>query len=296
MRPHTRENLYWLLQQSVLSGRRGLAAEEYLTALNAAFGPIFRAFQDRSVVVDYTATGAVDAYRLHYVPHYAYMAYRGLVLLPEALYRRIGEAGLVYHAVAAGPFPEIVGVVEAAAARGVERGRIDVTVFDIAVDTWRDAAEQSARIARRLSPGIEIRMRFEQADLRYEPSWLLTPADLVTMQNCLNEFCHDGVPGPAVLALVNSVNRGGGLVVVDLSKYGPTRRAVSALEAELRGVGFTELARFDPEHTETTPFKQVPRDTFFHFYGFRRAADDISWERDYPPKKNLNFSWSVWSR
>ncbi len=284
------------MQQSVLSGRHGLAAEEYPTALNAAFGPIFAAFQDRTVAVDYTAPGSVDAYRLHYMPHYAYMAYRALEQLPEGLHRRITREGLVYHAVAAGPFPEIVGVVEAAAARGVERGRIDVTIFDIAVDAWRRAAEESAVIARRLSPGIEIRVRFEQCDLRAEPRWLPAPADLVTMQNCLNEFCHNGVPGAGVTAFAEAVNAGGGLAVVDLSKYGPTRRAVAVLEGRLLDAGFTPLARFDADHTEVTPFRQLPRETFFHFYRIRRAADEISWERDYPPKKHLNFSWSIWSR
>lgn len=224
------------------------------------------------------------------------MAFQGLAMLPANLYRRIANPGLVYHAVAAGPFPEIIGVVEAAAAHGVERGHIDVSIFDIAVDTWRHAVEANISIARRLSPQIEIRVHYEQVDLYAAPPWLLAPADLVTMQNCLNEFCHDGVPGPAVMAFANAVNLGGGLVVTDLTKYDPTRRAVTALEATLPAGGFLTLARFDPGHTEVTPFGHVPRDTFFHFYRFRKTSEDGAWEYDYPPKKNLNFSWSVWSR
>jgi hypothetical protein len=295
MRQTTRESLYRLVENSVLRRHRGLSARAYLQGLGASYDVLWNAYQNKNVVVDYGAERAVEAYRLHYLPHYAYMAYRGLAALPKELLRRIAAPGLRFTAVAAGPFPEVVGLVEAAAMCGIRRGHIAATIFDINVDVWETAIRESVEMAAQLMPEITVALRLRRIDLRDRAPDGVPPADVLILQNCINEVCHDGRPTQATLTLLRSVDPGGSVVVVDFNNYFAATESVSRLERWMDANGFRPLARFDPQHEERTPFGYPPVTTFYNFYG-AVARPGGGYDKVREPRQHLKYSWSVWSR
>jgi hypothetical protein len=282
MRPTTRESLYRLVENSVLKRHWGLSARTYLRELGAAYDVLWDAYQTRNVVVDYGAEGAAEAYR-------------GLAQLPAELLHRIRAPGLRLTSVAAGPFPEILGLVEAAAMRDVEHGRIAATIYDINVDVWTRAVRASVEIAAQLVPGIAVDLQLRRVDLRDAPHDDFPTADVLILQNCINEICHDGRPTDATLAFLQSIAPGGAVVIVDFNNYDRARQSVARLEQWLTANRFRPLARFDPEHEERTPFGYPPGRTFYNFYGAVPRPGG-GYDKTREPRQNLRYSWSVWSR
>ncbi|MBV8371034.1 MAG: hypothetical protein JO036_19140 [Candidatus Eremiobacteraeota bacterium] len=223
------------------------------------------------------------------------MAFRGTAGLPAELLSKIAQSHLRLTSVAAGPFPEIIGLVEAAVTRGVERGRIDATVYDINADVWMDAARASVEIAADLVPGITVDLRLRRIDVREPPPATLPAADVLTFQNCANEICHDGKPTAATLAFLRSVAPHGAVVLVDFNNYSNALQSIPRLERWLRENGFRPLAVFDAQHEERTPFGYPPGRTFYNFYG-ATARPGGGYDKLREPRQNLKFSWSVWSR
>lgn len=215
--------------------------------------------------------------------------------LPAELLRRIRTPGLRLTSVAAGPFPEIIGLAEAAAMRDVERGRVAATIYDINVEVWTNAVRASVAISAQLGPGIAVDLRLRRIDLRAAPRDDFPAADVVILQNCMNEICHDGRPTHATLAFLQSIAPGGAVVIVDFNNYERARQSVTRLEQWLTASRFRPLARFDPGHEERTPFGYPPGRTFYNFYGAVPRPGG-GYDKIREPRQNLRYSWSVWSR
>jgi SAM-dependent methyltransferase len=294
MRDETIQTLYGRVGRSILGTRPRSVGLAYLEELGRALETIWHAYRDTRVTVDYSAPGVAEAYRLHYLPHYAYTAYLSLEPIEDAVFTRAMGAGLRVGVFAAGPLPEVIAIVERCAAAGVERGLIRLSAYDIAAAAWNDSAERSVAIARDLSPGLEMEFRYDSIDLRAEPI-PLPLFDIVLVQHCLNEICHDGEPTPTMLSIIASVAVGGGIALSDLTRYAASR-TVPALEALLARQGFANRARFDRTMDHRTPFWRVPTASFFAFYGHTRNEAGGFDARLVRSRKNLKVSWSTWQR
>jgi SAM-dependent methyltransferase len=294
MRTFALQNLYDWVEQSVLASRRGFVARAHLARLGIVFESVWNAYQSSTVAVDYGAPDVADAYRLHYLPHYSFTAYRALEVLPFSFYDNVRSGRCVVAVVAAGPLPEVIAIAERCALEDA-RGRIELHAYDIAASTWERAARESVGLARRLNPNVHIDLHYHAVDLRQRLTDL--PAfDLMTFQHCINELLHDGRPVPGVRDLIAAVAPGGMVVFSDFNQYASSVALVRRFEEMFEAQGWSSVATFSGDHVERTPFEYVPSETFWSFYGFARGESGQLKPRVFPPRKILKFSWSAHRR
>jgi hypothetical protein len=291
MRENTQTRLYNLVEDVVVRRRGEGTPDAYLRLLGEEFDRLWGQYRRSEVKVDYGSDLTVDAYRLHFLPHYALMTFYALDGL-EVL-RRIPREGLDVACVASGPLPEIIGLAEAAIAGGIDRGAIRCTAYD-ACPSWSPAARDSVQIARELAPNITIEIAERTVDLMAEAPHL-PEYDLVVFQNCLNEVCHFGQPTECALAFCTRVRRGGNVVIIDQNRYEGNVQTITTWRNVLTDQhGFQVRSRFDPSMEKRWEMRP-PNRTFYEFYGAKRKPEG-GWEVKRQPRKGFRFSWEILSR
>ena len=226
-------------------------------------------YRDIAVTVDYSDPITVDAYRLHFLPHYARMAFFALSDLN--ILAQIRD-GLDVAFVASGPLPEIIGLVEAAAKQGINRGLIRCTTYDLN-ESWLNAAHNSIAIAKQLVPGIQVELTEVVTDLRDSPP-LLPRYDLVTFQNCLNEFCRHGQPTEYALLLSATVRTDGYVAIIDQTRYdGNIETILSWRDTLTEQYGFQVVHRFEPDNEYRWDLRpRIGRSSHFTAHSVFRVA------------------------
>jgi hypothetical protein len=241
--------------------------------------------------------GFVEAYRLHYLPHYAYTAFQALEALPSPIYQRVAANRCDVAVAAAGPTPEVIAIAERCAMAGLAGGSITLHAFDIASSLWEPAATQSIALARRLLPNLRFDFQYHHLDIGRQVSEPFSEFDLVTFQHCTNELASGGELAPGFVGLLNSVRTDGTLVFSDLTQYTRTISTIRRLERVLSEAGWRPASRFDETHEERSPFIWLPTETVHGIYEFARV-DGVGPYRPRRrwPRRDLKYSWSAWHR
>jgi len=120
---------------------------------------------------------------------------------------------------------------------------------------------------------------------------LLPRYDLVTFQNCLNEFCRHGQPTEYALLLSATVRTDGYVAIIDQTRYdGNIETILSWRDTLTEQYGFQVVHRFEPDNEYRWDLRP-PNRTFFAFYGAQRVPG--GWNVPRQRRKNFRFSWEI---
>lgn len=266
-----------LAQNMVQSGYPTLKPSVWMPLLRPSLKNLRNAYRTDAVVsVDYTQKKTAQAYLLAYAPYHIQQSFETLKTLPSSVIKRLSKQSTIeLVCVCGGPGPEVIAFQLWLKSHGIYPKTLKVHVYDKHAKGWNQFAnfKRSPQLK-----GTKIHWYYHAKDMRSLSDFHavglvdnpLATADVVMVQNCLNEI---DVSSPNNTLLFKGMKSKAALVVSDLSRYNSNRRKMHSLRRSLSG---SHIVR------ELT-------DVNFHTFSYTTALERhlFSYESGARPRRNL---------
>ena len=226
-----------LAQNIVQSGYPTLKPSVWMPLLRPSLKNLRTAYRTDGIVsVDYTKKKTAQAYLLAYAPYHIQQSLETLETLPSSVIKRLSKQSTIeLVCVCGGPGPEVIAFQLWLKSHGIHPKKLKVHVYDKHAKGWNQFAnfKQGPQLK-----GTKIHWYYHSKDMRSLASFHavglednpLATADVVMVQNCLNEI---DVSSPNNTLLLKGMKSKATLVVSDLSRYSSNRRKMHSLRRRL---------------------------------------------------------------